>query len=196
MTSEGVSKELFNIEMQNLELYGYGIKSFMLSMIETIAKVTNNSANIELVNKAIALGKEQLQKPIELLEGTEDVLKVLKRKYRLIVATKGDLLDQERKVALSGLAAYFQHVEVMTNKKQEDYLKLLMKLDCSPKQFLMVGNSVKSDISPVLEIGGNAIHIPFHTTWAHEEVKQNKNLPVFLTETKIVDILKHFDLRV
>jgi len=193
MPAEEISKELFSIEMQNLNLYGYGIKSFMLSMIETIGKVTNNKASIELVNKAITLGKEQLKKPVELLEGVEEVLKALQGKYRLIVATKGDLLDQERKVALSGLKDYFQHVEIMSNKKKEDYLKLLSKIDCPAENFLMLGNSLKSDVLPLIEIGAKAIHIPFHTTWAHEEVKLNEKLLQFITAHKITDILNYLD---
>lgn len=186
-----VSQELFKTEMDNLALYGYGIKSFMLSMIETISKVTDNRASIELVNKAIELGKAQLQKPVEVLEGVEETLNVLQGKYRLIVATKGDLLDQERKVVKSGLSQYFHHIEIMSNKKEEDYQKLLSHLDCRPENFLMIGNSIKSDILPVLDLGGYAIHIPFHTTWAHEEVKRKDNLPDFIKLNNISELKNH-----
>jgi putative hydrolase of the HAD superfamily len=164
-------KELFKTEIDNLSLYGYGVKGFMLSMIETALKVTNNTLNIEVIEKAIGFGKELLQKDIELLDGVEDVLKALKGKYRLVVATKGDLLDQERKLKKSGLEHYFHHIEIMSDKQEADYQKLIKHLDIKPSEFLMMGNSLKSDVLPVLAIGGHAIHIPYHTTWAHETVE-------------------------
>lgn len=164
-------KELFKTEIDNLSLYGYGVKGFMLSMIETSLRVTNNTLNIEVIEKAIGFGKELLQKEIELLDGVEDVLKMLKGKYRLVVATKGDLLDQERKLKKSGLEHYFHHIEIMSDKQEKDYLSLIKHLDIEPQQFLMMGNSLKSDVLPVLSIGGHAVHIPYHTTWAHETVE-------------------------
>lgn len=165
-----VSQELFRTEMDNLSLYGYGVKGFMLCMIETISKVTDSKAKIELVNRTIELGKELLRKPIELIDGVEEVLKKLNGDYRLVMATKGDLLDQERKLINSGLEKHFHHIEIMSNKRREDYQKLFKHLDCQPEHFLMVGNSIKSDVLPVLELGGFAIHVPYHTTWAHEQV--------------------------
>lgn len=164
------AKELFKIEMQNLELYGYGIKAFMLSMIETISVITESKGSLKLVEETIKLGKEMLEKPIELLDGVEETLKALKGKYRLVVATKGDLLDQERKLKKSGLEDYFHHIEIMSDKRVADYQKLIKHLDIKPEEFLMIGNSVKSDILPVLELGGWGLHVPYHTTWAHELV--------------------------
>jgi putative hydrolase of the HAD superfamily len=184
-----VSQELFKTEMQNLELYGYGVKAFILSMIETISRVTDNKANIELVYKTIQLGKEILEHPIELLDGVENLLSELNGRYRLVMATKGDLLDQERKLVKSNLEKHFHHIEIMSDKKIEDYQKLIKHLDCKPEEFLMVGNSIKSDILPVLELGGHAIHIPFHTTWAYEQVSQKIELPNFIQVTKISDIM-------
>lgn len=166
-----VSQELFKTEMANLSLYGYGVKGFMLSMIETVLRVTSHTANPQLIAKVLEYGKEQLNKEIELLDGVKDVLEALKGKYRLVVATKGDLLDQERKLNKSGLAHYFHHIEIMSDKKEKDYQKLLRHLDCQPEAFLMIGNSIKSDIMPVLAIGGHAVHIPYHTVWAHEVVE-------------------------
>ncbi len=163
-------KELLKTEIDNLSLYGYGVKGFMLSMIETALRITNNTLSLEVIEKAIGYGKELLQKDIELLEGVEDVLKVLKQKYRLVVATKGDLLDQERKLKKSGLEHFFHHIEIMSDKQETDYLSLIKHLDIEPSQFMMLGNSLKSDVMPVLAIGGHAIHIPYHTTWAHEHV--------------------------
>ena len=170
-----VSQELFKTEMQNLALYGYGIKGFMLSMIETALRITNKTLNVEIIEKAIAFGKDLLEKPVEIIDGVEDVMQSLHKKYRLVVATKGDLLDQERKLRKSALAHYFHHIEIMSDKQEKDYIKLIRHLDIKPEEFLMVGNSIKSDILPVLAIGGHAIHVPFHTTWAHERVEHNVN---------------------
>ena len=166
-----LAKELFKTEIQNLPLYGYGIKGFMLSMIETALRITDNTLNIAVIEKALQYGKDLLEKPIEILEGVEDVLVALKGKYRLVVATKGDLLDQERKLKKSGLEHYFHHIEIMSDKQESDYLKLIKHLDIKPAEFLMMGNSLKSDVLPVLAIGGHAVHIPYHTTWAHETVE-------------------------
>ena len=185
-----VQKELFRTEMDNLEIYGYGVKSFMLSMIETIARITDNSADIKLINKAIELGRELLNKPVELLDGVETVLKQLNGDYRLVMATKGDLLDQERKLIKSGLAKHFHHIEIMSNKKKSDYQKLLKHLDCKPENFLMIGNSIKSDVMPVLKLGGYAIHVPYHTTWAYEKVDIKINDPKFYEAEFIKDVIK------
>lgn len=184
-----VANELFKTEIRNLPLYGYGIKGFMLSMIETILEVTEGTASLEMIEKAIQFGKEQLNKPIELLDGIETVLETLKGDYRLVVATKGDLLDQERKLQKSGLENYFHHIEIMSEKHEKDYLKLLKHLDCKPENFLMIGNSLKSDVLPVLQIGGHAIHIPFHITWAHETVEHNVAHDHFKSVETIADIL-------
>ena len=166
-----VSRELLKTEIANLPLYGYGIKGFMLSMIETVLKVTDKTIKLEVIEKTIALGKELLARPIELLDGVEEVLLNLKDHYRLVVATKGDLLDQERKLKNSGIEHYFHHIEIMSDKGESDYLKLIKHLDVKPDEFLMVGNSLKSDVLPVLSIGGHGYHIPYHTTWAHEVVE-------------------------
>lgn len=185
-----VQKELFKTEVDNLELYGYGVKSFMLSMIETIARITGNSADIKLINKSIELGRALLNKPIELLDGVETVLKQLNGDYRLVMATKGDLLDQERKLNKSGLAKHFHHIEIMSDKKTSDYQKLLKHLDCKPENFLMIGNSIKSDVMPVLKLGSYAIHVPYHTTWAYEKVDIKINDPKFYEAEFIKDVIK------
>lgn len=184
-----VSQELFKTEMANLSLYGYGIKSFMLCMIETILRVSENTAPPEAIQKVIQYGQEMLNKPIELLDGIEGVLKELSGKYRLVVATKGDLLDQERKLKKSGLEHYFHHIEIMSDKKESDYTKLLKHLDCRPEEFLMIGNSLKSDVMPVLAIGGHAVHIPFHTTWVHEHVDTTIEDPRFYQFTTVSELL-------
>jgi len=192
LPEETINNELFSTEIENIALYGYGIKGFMLSMIETVSKITNKTGDLELINEIIALGKEMLNMPVELLDGVETVLKSLNGDYKLVLATKGDLLDQERKLIKSGLEKHFHHIEVMSEKKPADYKKLLKHLDCEPENFLMVGNSVKSDVLSVLEIGGNAIHVPFHTTWVHEEVKKDENhtFPVVQNISEISKFLK------
>lgn len=165
-----VARELLQTEMQNISLYGYGVKGFILSMIETALRVSEKTASLDIIEKALQYGKDLLEKPIELLEGVEETLHLLKRKYRLVVATKGDLLDQERKLKKSGLEHFFHHIEIMSDKQETDYQKLIRHLDIKPQEFLMVGNSLKSDILPVLNIGGYGFHVPYHTTWAMEVV--------------------------
>lgn len=184
-----VSQELFKTEMQNLSLYGYGIKGFMLSMIETAMRISDSTVSMKVVEKAIQYGKELLEKPLELLDGVEEVLQTLQGRYRLVVATKGDLLDQERKLKKSGLEKYFHHIEIMSDKQETDYLKLIRHLDIKPSEFLMLGNSIKSDIQPVLSIGGHGIHIPFHTTWAHEKADHEVQHNNFRQVTSVKEIL-------
>ncbi len=185
-----ISQELLKTEMSNLSLYGYGVKGFILSMIETIIRICDNKADNKLILNAIKLGKELLQKPIELLDGVEDVLASLNGDYKIVLATKGDLLDQERKLLKSGLEKYFHHIEVMSDKKVENYVKLLKHLECKPEDFLMIGNSLKSDIIPVLELGAYAVHVPYHTTWIHESVDVEIDNFKFFEISKISNVLE------
>jgi len=173
-TKNKIDNELFAKEMENLTLYGYGVKGFMLSMLETAIELSSGQVNSQTLSKIIGMGKEMIEKPVELLEGVEEVLQYLAPNYRLIVMTKGDLLDQERKLQKSGLSKYFQHVEVLSDKKEKNYSDLLMHLQIEVDEFVMIGNSLKSDVLPLLNIGAKAIHIPFHTTWAHEEVSEKE----------------------
>jgi putative hydrolase of the HAD superfamily len=163
----------------------------MLSMIECALKLSNYSIPQYEIDKILFLGKQMLNKPIELLDGVEEVLEKLHKKYKLIVATKGDLLDQERKLEKSGLLKYFHHIEVMSEKKEKDYRKLIKHLDINSNELLMIGNSLKSDVLPLLKIGASAIHVPFHITWSHEEVssKETKNSN-FHSLNHIKDVLK------
>jgi putative hydrolase of the HAD superfamily len=190
MSEHSVEKELFATEIQNLPLYGYGIKGFILSMIETALRICAPTTNPAIIEKIIEFGKELLNKPIELLDDVEHVLKSLTSKYRLVVATKGDLLDQERKLRNSGIDHYFHHVEIMSDKKESDYEKLINHLDIKPEQYLMVGNSLKSDILPVLALGGYGIHVPYHITWIHEHVDHQIENPHFMHIPKIAEILQ------
>jgi len=173
-TPNKIDQELFKVEIKNLDLYGYGVKSFILSMVESALDISNNNVSNQVLEKILNIGKDMINKPVELLDGVEEVLKTLSQKYRLILATKGDLLDQERKLKKSGLNQYFHHIEVLSDKKEENYSKLLNHLDIKPSEFLMVGNSLKSDILPLINIKANAIHVPFHTTWVHEQVNEKE----------------------
>ncbi|MCH2035131.1 MAG: HAD family hydrolase [Tenacibaculum sp.] len=192
-TENKIHQELFKKEIENLKHYGYGVKGFMLSMIECALELSNNQIDPKTINKILEIGKEMLEKPIELLDGVEEVLKSLYGKYKLIVATKGDLLDQERKLERSGILKYFHHVEVMSEKKVPDYKKLMGHLDIDPSELLMIGNSLKSDVLPLIEIGASAIHIPFHTTWAHEEVNEqqsrNKDFKTLSNIREVLEVL-------
>jgi putative hydrolase of the HAD superfamily len=189
LSHQGLSQELFKVQISNLPLYGYGIKGYVLSMIETAIKVSKGTVSIKCIEKITELGKELIQKPIVLLEGVEETLKALHGKYKLIVATKGDLKDQQRKLHDSGLGHYFHHIEVMADKQEPNYHKLLNRLDIEPQEFFMVGNSLRSDVLPVLEIGGYACHIPYHTTWAHEMIDHNVEHENFRELTKITDLI-------
>ncbi|CAL2065589.1 putative hydrolase of the HAD superfamily [Tenacibaculum sp. 190524A05c] len=191
-TENKIHQELFKKEIENLKHYGYGVKGFMLSMIECALELSNNQLDTNLINKIIEIGKDMLEKPIELLNGVEEVLQALHGKYKLIVATKGDLLDQERKLDKSGILKYFHHLEVMSEKKVPDYKKLIGHLDINPSELLMIGNSLKSDVLPLLEIGASAIHIPFHTTWAHEMVSEKQaQSKDFKTLSNIKEVLAY-----
>ncbi|WP_428330939.1 HAD family hydrolase [Mucilaginibacter sp.] len=185
-----LERDLLKIEIDNLALYGYGIKGFILSMIETALHVTDNKISVEAVDQIMQLGKQMLNQPIELLDGVEDVLKALKGKYRLVVATKGDLLDQERKLKKSGLGHYFHHIEIMSEKDDANYQKLIRHLDIQPKELMMVGNSLKSDILPVLKIGGYGVHVPYHITWAHEQIEHTIEDEKFKSVERIIEILE------
>lgn len=178
--------------IKNLPLYGFGIKAFMLSMTETAIEISNYKVSNEIIAKILEIGKEMLQEPVVLYNNVEEVLKQLQNEYKLIVVTKGDLLDQERKLKKSNLEKYFHHIEIVSDKAEEQYLNILNHLDVSPSEFLMIGNSAKSDILPVLNIGGWGIFIPSHFTWQHEHVdlderftKNNK----FFSVNSIIEIL-------
>ena len=185
-----LERELLKIEIHNLGLYGYGIKGFILSMIEAAMKITQNTLSVEVIAQIMDLGKQMLNQPIELLEGVEDVLQSLKDKYRLVVATKGDLLDQERKLKKSGINHYFHHIEIMSEKDDANYQKLIRHLDIQPDELLMVGNSLKSDILPVLNIGGYSVHVPYHITWAHEQIEHSIDSERFKSVESIKEILE------
>jgi putative hydrolase of the HAD superfamily len=191
-TENKIDQELFKTEIKNLAIYGYGIKGFVLSMVECALELSNYQLAQKSLEKILNIGKEMLEKPIELLDGIEEVLQSLQGKYKLVVATKGDLLDQERKLEKSNLLKYFHHIEVMSDKKEKDYQKLIRHLDIHPSEFLMIGNSLKSDVLPLVAIGSSAIHVPFHTTWAHENVpKGRESKTSYVTVLNIKQVLAY-----
>jgi putative hydrolase of the HAD superfamily len=186
-----LQRELLQTEINHISLYGYGVKAFMLSMIETAIRVTDRNIKMEVIEKIIAIGQDLLNKPVDIMDGVRDVLKSLKPKYKLVMATKGDLLDQERKLKKSGLAEYFHHIEIMSEKKEPDFEKLIKHMDIKPNELMMIGNSIKSDILPILNLGGHGIHIPYHVTWAHEKVDAAVEHINFRQVEKISDILQY-----
>jgi len=190
-SSEFISKELYKTEMSNLSDYGYGAKGFMLSMIETALRLSGEKDSRKIINEIIILGKGLINKPVVLLDGVESILKkLIEFGYLLIIATKGDLKDQERKLSKSGLTEYFHHIEIMSDKREINYLNLLSNLDITSADFLMIGNSLRSDILPVLKIGGSSIHIPFHTNWIHEKAEKPVEDDSFMEITTLPELEK------
>ncbi len=188
-TENKIHQELYKKEIDNLKIYGYGVKGFVLSMVECALELSNYKVNQKIIDKILEIGKEMLAQPIDLLDGVEEVLQKLQGRCKIIVATKGDLLDQEQKLEKSGILKYFHHTEVMSDKKPADYLKLIKHLDIQPSELLMIGNSLKSDVLPLIEIGAAAIHVPFHTTWAHEQVEGNQKSTEYQTVNNITEVL-------
>ncbi len=188
---EEIMEHLYAMEIKNLPLYGYGAKGFVLSMTQTALEISDKKVTSETIGKIIDLGKALLNKPVILLEGAREVLQHFKGRFPMIMITKGDLLDQERKLRKSGLSTCFHHIEVMSDKKKENYAKLLKRLDVRPEEFMMVGNSLKSDVLPLLKLGAWGVHVPYHTTWVHEETNEDpQQWERFLSVKKLSDLLE------
>jgi putative hydrolase of the HAD superfamily len=166
-----IQERLFATEMRNLGHFGYGIKSFVLSMIETAIELTESRITGREIQAIVDLGREMLAHPVDLLPQVMDTLAALQGHYRLMVITKGDLLDQEAKLARSGLDAFFSAVEIVSEKDEAVYRAILTRHTIAPTEFLMVGNSLRSDILPVVALGARAVHVPYATTWIHEHVE-------------------------
>lgn len=163
-----IESQLDQIEINNLASYGYGIKSFMLSMIEAAGEVSGWEISSREIGEILALGKQMLRAEIHVFENVEKTLAELAEDYPLMLITKGDLFEQERKVVSSGLGKYFRYIQIVGDKTRQAYQRLLERHAVKPERFLMVGNSLRSDILPVLEIGGQAVYIHYENTWAHE----------------------------
>lgn len=168
---EVIEARLFQTETRNIKSFGYGIKSFTLSMIETAVELTEGQISAKDIQAIIDLGKGMLDAEVELLEHTTGTITRLAARYRLMVITKGDLQDQQTKITRSGLGQYFQYIEVVNDKTRDIYSQLLKKLSIEPGRFLMVGNSLRSDILPILELGGQAVYIPYQITWLRESAE-------------------------
>jgi putative hydrolase of the HAD superfamily len=163
-----LSERLLATERRNVELYGYGAKGFMLSLIETALEITEHRVPGETLAEILRLGKEILAQPVEVLDGAAETVAALVGEYRLAVITKGDLIHQESKAARSGLAEHFEVVEVVAEKDEATYARIFARLGVEPERVCMVGNSVKSDVLPALALGCRAVHVPYHLTWAME----------------------------
>jgi putative hydrolase of the HAD superfamily len=165
---ETIKRTLFEIETRNISRYGFGAKSYTFSMIETALALTDREISGQAIEKILKIGQVMLDAEFELLPGVQETLKSLVGNYPLMVITKGDLLEQTSKIYRSGLAEYFDFIEVLSNKSIESYRGIFEKLELDPRSFVMVGNYLPSDIQPILSLGGIGVHIPADTTWAHE----------------------------
>ena len=167
---ENIDEIVYQIEMNNLARYGYGIKAFILSLIEAAIHISEGEIQGDQISQILDCGKSMLDSGVDLFPHVTDTLAHLAKSYPMMIITKGDLLDQTEKVKRSGLAPYFSQVEIVEDKTSDTYAKILNKHNIDPQNFLMVGNSIRSDVRPVLALGGTAVHIPADTTWEHELV--------------------------
>jgi putative hydrolase of the HAD superfamily len=186
--ADTVKRALEATETRNLELYGYGIKGFMLSAIETAINLTDGKISTEEVRELLALGREMLDHPVELLDGAREALEELASSYSLLLITKGDLRDQERKLAKSGIAGLFEAIEIVSEKNKGTYERIFRRHGIDPAKFLMVGNSVKSDILPVLALGGSGVHVPYRITWGLEHAEAPPASDRFFQATSLRDL--------
>ena len=171
----GVADEhLYEVEMRNLGHFGYGVKGFVLSMIETAIELTDDRIASGDVRTIIGWGRDMLSSPVALLEGVREAVEELAQQFPLIVVTKGDLLHQETKLASSGLGEYFKGIEIVSEKDARVYRSVMKRYGVAPDRFVMVGNSLRSDVLPVLEAGGHAVYVPYEMTWAHERVHPDR----------------------
>lgn len=163
-----IRERLYDVEMSNMAHFGYGIKAFVLSMIETSVDLTEGRISGAELKLLIDIAKRMIDAEIQLLDGVRETVENLHGRYPLAIITKGDLLDQQRKVDRSGIGEFFDHVEVVADKNPRTYQRLFNKFEVQPSDLLMIGNSMRSDILPVLELGGKAVYIPHELTWGHE----------------------------
>ena len=187
-----IDAALFTVEHRNLERYGYGIKGFTLSMVEAAIEVTDGSIGTDEIDQIMASGRAMLEHPVDLLDGVEDTITALdERGYRLLLVTKGDLHHQERKILASGLADRFERLEIVAEKDTATYTRVVASMGVEPGEFCMVGNSVRSDVLPVLEIGGRAVHVPYEITWSLEHADHDGSVPTLRTLGELPAWLAH-----
>ncbi len=173
--ADEVGSRLLDRERENLRVFGYGIKGFTLSMIETAIEASEGAIPSAAIEQIIRWGKEMLSHPVELLPGVRETLESLRPHYRLALITKGDLFHQESKIAESGLADLFESVDVLAEKDAVSYQRAIDSIGVVASEFCMIGNSVRSDVLPIIELGGRAVHIPYQHTWDHEVVAAPTN---------------------
>ena len=188
-SDEKITAHLAEVERMNLGHFGYGVKAFTLSMVEAAVDVTGGALPTSLLPDIVRLGKELLARPVELLRGVGETIPKLAESYRLLLITKGDLLHQERKIEQCGLAHYFEELEIVTEKDPATYERILDEHGVEPSSFVMVGNSVKSDVLPVLAIGGSAVHIPYEYLWAQEHAEHDGSVPELASITELPEWL-------
>lgn len=173
-----VAERLYEIEKRNIALFGYGVKGMTLSMVEAAVAITDARIDARDVHRIVEIGKTLLQHPVELLPGIREAVEAIAREHRIVLITKGDLFHQEAKVRQCGLADLFGRIEIVSEKDTATYARLLEEFAIEPRQFLMVGNSLRSDIAPVLQLGGWGVYMPYRVTWAHEtEVEVDHDSP-------------------
>ncbi len=188
--------KVMQMETKNLGLYGFGVKSFTLSMIETAIEITGGQVDAATISKLIAMGRDMLDHEIELLPHVEDTLKVLHADHKLLLITKGDLHHQERKVLASGLAHYFDGVEIVSDKKAATYQKICKRYDGTVDKTLMAGNSIKSDVLPMIHAGGYGVYVPFEILWGHEHEDVPAHTPRYFEVEDlrgVVDVVRRFN---
>lgn len=162
--------QLYQVELRNLAHFGYGVKGFVLSMIETAIELTGGRITAGDVRRIIEWGREMLAAPIELLDGAREAVEALAGDHAIILVTKGDLLHQESKLARSGMGHLFRGIEIVSEKDAAVYRRIMDRYGIAPDRFLMAGNSLRSDVLPVIEAGGHAVHVPYAISWVHERV--------------------------
>ena len=190
LPGSAIDARLVETERQNLATYGYGIKGFVLSMVETAIAITDGRIPARDIEAILGFGRSMLAHPVQLIEGAREVLETLRdRDHELWLLTKGDLFDQESKLARSALSPFFDRVEIVSEKDESTYLRLLERHGVVPDEFAMVGNSIRSDVLPVLAIGGRAFHVPYEITWAHEAVEVHPDHS-FETLTELAELIQ------
>jgi putative hydrolase of the HAD superfamily len=183
-----ISAHLLEVERRNLQFYGFGIKGFTLSMIDTALEVTNGKVSSKTIADIVALGKEMTVHPVETLPHVHDTLEALAGRYQIILITKGDLFDQERKLAASGLGDYFNAIEIVSDKKKHTYERIFAQHGHGPSQAMMIGNSMKSDVIPALDAGSWGVFVPHERSWAMEHAAAPSDHPRFCTVDHLGEI--------
>jgi putative hydrolase of the HAD superfamily len=178
------------MERAQLHIAGYGVKAFTLSMVQAAITVSDGRVPARVIGELVDMGMDMLVETVRLLPGVPEVLEDVGRDHRLVLITKGDLVHQTRKVTTSGLDHHFEHVQIVLEKDADTYLRILHDVTAEPARFCMVGNSVRSDVLPVLSIGGHAVHIPYPLLWEHEHVDHDEDLDELASITELPALLR------